>query len=470
MANEISKKQRLAINLAFDPQVTELLYGGANGSGKSFVVCQICLLFIKMYPGVRIFIGRKTLKSLKQSTIATLLNKVHPAMGVRMDDYQLHFQDMTLDYMNGSKIIFGELDYMPTDEDYTRLGSLETDFAIIEEAGEVGERAFSMIKTRTGRGILAKDFDIPGFVIATCNPAQNWLKTRFYDTYAKLGGGGMQKWEIGKVEVKGEEKPAYRCFLSANAYDNPFLPQSYIDNLESLPDRERKRAFGDWNYADDDNMLFKSGLLDRATTYDLPEKTDKFDKVIGVDVAASGGDRTVYTLIENGVVTAQKVSSVATNWDKRDERPLFRLMADELIEFAQRNGFTSKEARNIAIEGNGIGQALMTCIKERGWYATEYTATHKSRSENYYQLMLDFDAGTLKLYHELNGLDELRKELAGHTYQLENQTPSVCKKNEIKLKIGRSPDLADSLQIACFSWHNVNDKSDDRHNQNRILF
>ena len=84
--------------------------------------------------------------------------------------------------------------------------------------------------------------------------------------------------------------------------------------------------------------------------------------------------------------------------------------------------------------------------------------------------MLDFDAGILKLYHELNGLDELRKELAGHTYELQNQTPSVCKKNEIKLKIGRSPDLADSLQIACFSWHNVNDKSDDRHNQNRILF
>lgn len=464
---EISAKQKQAIDIAFNPQVTELLYGGANGSGKSFVVCQICVLFAKMYPGVRIFIGRRTLKSLKQSTINTLINKVHPAMGVGFDEYNLHLQDMTLDYKNGSVIIFGELEHKPSDDEYGRLGSLEIDFGIIEEAGEVGLRAFTMLKSRTGRGILAKYHNIPGFVIATANPAQNFLKTRFYDPYEKLGGGGYQQWEIGKVEIGGEDKPAYRAFLSANAYDNPFLPQSYIDNLNSLPDMERKRAFGDWNYADEDNMLFKVGLLDKATTYELPDPGDLY---IGVDVAAQGKDRSCYTLIKNGVVIAQKISSVQMNWDKNSEKPLFRLMADELIEFAMKNGFTSREAKHIAIEGNGIGQALVSSIKERGWAAMEFTATHKSRSENYNQLQLDFDSGDLKLYHEMNGLEDLRKELLAHTFEMNNQEISVEKKEKIKLRLGRSPDLSDALAIANWCRHQNTDKLGDRYNSARIIF
>lgn len=464
---EISPKQKQAIDLAFDPQVTELLWGGANGAGKTFVMCLICLLFVKKYPGVKIFIGRKTLKSLKQSTISSLIGKVHPAMGIGYGDYAMHFQDMTLDYANGSQIIFGELDYQPSDEDYSRMGSLEIDFGVIEEAGEVSEKAFSALKSRVGRGILAKEHDFPGFVMASCNPSRNWLKTRFYDAYEKLGGGEMQKWQIGNIEVAGESKPAYRCFVRATAYDNPFLPQSYIDTLNALPDKERKRAFGNWNYADDDDMLFKSGLLEKATTYELPQGSG-FNKYIGCDIADKGKDRSVFTLIDNGVVTTQKIAGASI--DKNSEAPIGRLLADELIEFAQKNGFTSKDARNIAIETNGVGASIRDIMKLRGWYFTEYVATHKSRSENYYQLMLDMDSGAIKLYHEMFGLDELEKELAGHTYQMKEQTPDVCKKDEIKQKIGRSPDLADSLCIAGFALHNVTDKKGDRFNQARVVF
>lgn len=465
----ISRKQKQAIELVFDPQITELLYGGGAGAGKSFVVCQICVLFSKMYPGVRIFVGRRTLKSLKQSTIATLVGKVHPVMGVKMSDYALHFSDMTLDYKNGSKIIFGELENLPSDPDYSRWGSLETDFGVIEEAGEVTSTALSIIKSRTGRGVLASEHGIPGFVVATCNPSQNFLKSQFYEPYEKLGGGDYQKWAIGDVDIKGEKKPAYRAFLRATAYDNPFLPQSYIDNLMSLPEVQKKRLFGNWNYADEDNMLFKSGLIEKAITYELPTGEEGFNKFIGTDVAAGSGDRTVYTLIDNGVVVTQKVSDVTANWDKKNEQPLFRLMADELIEFAQRNGFTPKFARRIAVEGNGIGQALITTLKERGWYITEYTATHKSRSENYYQLSMDMDSGELKIYHGMSGLDELRGELAGHTFEFQNQTPSICKKDDVKKRIGKSPDLADSLVVAvyCMRLHE-HPELDQRRNIHRL--
>jgi len=797
---EISEKQKQAYELALNPQITELLLGGSAGGSKSWTVCQIGVLIAKMYPGVRIFVGRNTLKSLNQSTIATLVNKVHPALGLTYDDYRLRFSDMELEYKNGSKIIFGELDYIPSDVDYSRWGSMECDFGIIEEAGEIAKQGFSVIKSRTGRGILAKEYGIPGFVILTCNPSQNFLKTEFYDPYEKLGGGGFQKWEIGEItldegKVTERKVPAYRAFLRMGAYDNPFLPKSYIDNLKVLPDRERKRLLeGNWNYADDDNMLFKSGLLDKATIYESPvgekfnsyigcfdettevltdegfkkfrdlkgnervlarrpngvseyipydnyieydyagemyeierqgasvfvtpnhkmlcapakgetelreiqEITDKEWRIIrqhefrqglfqdefpfelgynkkdffaflgwfisegcvcglasvnitqrdvkkkdairalltkmrirfseseqnfnisnrklaswllehvkkyahnkeiprlvtycsnwsyveafldaycdgdgmrrkgqrlcyvssskkimdslqiilshfnrqgrislkekagsetiiegrkvvrlhdvyilyerwqdsdvwvknykaeqkdfngkvycvanryhtifvrrnGVcywigncDVADKGKDLTCFTLIKDGVVVTQKIAGASI--DNNFNQPIGRILADELVEFAQKNGFTSKEARNIAIECNGVGSSIRDMMKLRGWYFTEYTATHKSRSENYYQLMLDMDSGDIKLYHEMLGLEDLKKELSAHTYEMNLQVPDICKKEKIKQALGHSPDRSDSLTIANWCRHQNTDKRGEHYNSSRIIF
>ena len=356
---QISRKQKQAIDLAFDPQMTELLLGGAAGGSKSWTVCQVCVMAIRKFPGIRIFIGRKTLKSLKQSTIATLIGKVHPALGITYNDYTFHGQDMTIDYKNGSQIIFGELDFVPSDPDYSRWGSLEIDFGVIEEAGEVVEGAFSIVKSRSGRGVMTKKYGIPGFILATCNPSQNFLRTKFYDPYEKLGGGDFQCWEIGEVDVQGEKKPSYRGFLRMGAYDNPFLPQSYIDNLKTLPDIQRRRLLdGDWNYADDESSLFRAGLLDKAMCYELPESSPE-NTFVGCDISDLGSDKTVFSLIKNGVLVNQKTSSVQMNWEKDSKLPMGKMIANELVEFAQRNGIDQRFASHIAVEINGVGASCL---------------------------------------------------------------------------------------------------------------
>lgn len=472
---QISKKQQEFLELMADPQITEILYGGSAGGGKSQSIGILIVTWAIRYPGIRFFVGRKTLKSLRQSTIETLIGKVLPAMGLTTEDYHMSWQNMELSFNNESIVIFGEVDYIPSDPTYSRIGSLECDIAILDEAGEISKLGKDAIRSRIGRGVLSNKWGIPGKIVLASNPDTGWLKNEYFDPYLKLGGGGFQKWQIGETtlnEGKDTEKklPAYRAFLRASAYDNPFLPQSYIDNLKTLPDILRKKLLeGDWNYVDDDNMLFKAGLLDKATTYELPTG-EGFESYIGVDVASTGGDRSVYTLVRNGTVITQKISSVQMNWDKNSDKPLFRLMADELIEFAMKNGFTVKEAPHIAIEGNGVGQALVSSIKERGWNVREFTATHKSRSENYNQLQLDFDSGGLKLYHEMNGLEDLRKELLAHTFEVNNQEISVEKKEKIKLRLGRSPDLADALAIANWCQHQNTDKLGERYNQARVIF
>lgn len=469
----ISAKQRHFLELLNDPSINELLVGGAAGGSKTVSMCMGIVTLAKEYPGVRIFVGRKTLKSLKQSTINTLLNKVHPMMHISFDKYAMHFPDMTLDYFNGSKIIFGELGTIPSDEDFARIGSLEIDVAFVDEAGEITLKAKNAIKSRVGRGVMSEKYGIPGKIILSCNPSQNFLRQEYYDPFMKLGGGGFQQWKIGETEVNGETIDSYRAFLRMDAYDNPFLPKSYIDNLRTLPDRERKRLLeGNWDYADDENSLFRSSLLDKATTFTLPDaNTEKFDKFIGVDVADLGKDHTIFSLIENGVLTTQKISSVQMNWDRDSRLPMGRMLADELVEFAQRNGFTQTTASQIAVETNGVGASIRDFLRDRGWLVTEYIATHKSRSENYYQLMLDMDAGDVRIYHEINKLDLLRRELGVHTYTMNNQIPDVVKKDKIKQVLGQSPDEADSFMIAnfCRNWIN-NPANDPRRNKNRLFF
>lgn len=359
----ISDKQRHAIGLLENPSAVEIFMGGSGGGSKTFTMAIMVLLTIRQYPGCRLFVGRKTLKSLRQSFIQTLLGQVHKMFNLVEDqDFNYSAQLGEIKYNNGSTVIFGELMKNPSDPDFSRFGSLELDMAFIEEAGEVTLEAKNAIRSRVGRGIMAKEHSLPGKLVLSGNPSQNFLRTEYYDPYMELGGGEYQSWIIGETVIRPDKKkvpkkvPMKRCFLRMSVYQNPFIPQSYIDTLKTLPRRERKRLLdGDWDYADDDSSLFKSGLIDKAITYELPQASENFNKVIGVDVSDAGRDRTVFSLIDNGVLVAQKCSNVQMNWDRNSEEPLSYLIANELIEFAQRNGFQQANAKNIAVESNGVG-------------------------------------------------------------------------------------------------------------------
>lgn len=332
-------------------------------NSKTFTMAIMVLLTIRQYPGCRLFVGRKTLKSLRQSFIQTLLGQVHKMFNLVEDqDFNYSAQLGEIKYNNGSTVIFGELMKNPSDPDFSRFGSLELDMAFIEEAGEVTLEAKNAIRSRVGRGIMAKEHSLPGKLVLSGNPSQNFLRTEYYDPYMELGGGEYQSWIIGETVIRPDKKkvpkkvPMKRCFLRMSVYQNPFIPQSYIDTLKTLPRRERKRLLdGDWDYADDDSSLFKSGLIDKAITYELPQPSENFNKVIGVDVSDAGRDRTVFSLIDNGVLVTQKCSNIQMNWDRKSEEPLSYLIANELIEFAQRNGFQQVNAKNIAVESNGVG-------------------------------------------------------------------------------------------------------------------
>src|SRR5688500_5234809 len=84
---KLSPTQSLALHLLHDPTVVELLFGGGAGGAKSYVVCIWMVLECRNYAGIRIGLGREELKRLKQTTLVTLLSKVHKLLGVKESEY-----------------------------------------------------------------------------------------------------------------------------------------------------------------------------------------------------------------------------------------------------------------------------------------------------------------------------------------------------------------------------------------------
>lgn len=460
----MSRKQKLALDLLDDPQVVELDFGGAAGGAKSWTVSLWMILQCRQYPGIRIGLGRKEMVRLKQTTLITLLKEVHPVLQINDSEFSYQDQKNIITYENGSAIQMFDLNYQPSDPDYDTLGSLNLTHVVIEEIGEVRKKAKDVFGSRKDR-YLNQAYNITGKVVMTQNPSQNFTYDEFYKPYKELGGGDYQKWKIGDVWIKGIKKPAYRVFIKSLSTDNPFLSENYIETLKRLPAQERKRLFeGNWDYSDDDDLLFKSQLIDRSlvTTYEHSESPQKF---IGVDVADKGKDKTIVSLVVDGVLTRQKRLNVSTT----GERPISELYALELIKFAQQEGFTIQQARQIAIESNGVGVGMRDFMRSRGWYIHEYTATSRSRSDGYYQLHLDMDSGDLRIFSELESVEELRKQLMTHSYEMNDKLePVVIQKKKIKEIIGRSPDEADSLMIA--NWIRRGGAVDPKKDASRIIF
>lgn len=477
----MSETQSLSFELLDDPTITTILFGGSAGGAKSFLVCMWAVIQCRMYKGIVIGLGRKELSRLRKTTLVTLLHKVHPTLGIGEDDYKFNGQENYVQYSNGSRIVLIDMAFSPSDPDFDKFGSLELTHVIIEEVGEAFKQAVDVLTSRKNR-MFNKEYGIVGKTLMTCNPTQNFVRTEFYKPYEDQGAGRMQKWAFGEVIIPGTDElvTAYRAYIRSSVFDNPFIDRNYIEDLKTKPEREKKRLlYGDWNYADDADSLFNSLLLDRATAYELqepeppkPGEIVKFNKFIGVDIADKGNDETVASLIVNGVLVTMKelVPKLDEGETKKTtEKPLSYLIADELIKFAQQNGFQANQAKQIAIEGNGIGVGVRDAMKVRGWFISVYEATSQSRSEAYYNFSLDMDAGAVKIVNNLDD-GELRRQLVAHTYIMDNQKPKVIPKEKLKLVLNRSPDQADSAMIANWIRRGGAGATDPKQSASRIRF
>lgn len=291
------------------------------------------------YAGIRTLIGRSKLKSLHETTLNTFFY-LTSELGLT-GQYKFDSQRNIITWNNGSVILLKDLFLYPADPEFDSLGSLEITYAFVDECNQVVYKAWQVLKSRlryrlrdyAPNGELTKDLEVCGYenlngkkvpcewiqsdgvrtkgllgkVLGTCNPAKNWTYSEFYNP-----------------SLSNTLKP-FRKFIQALPKDNPYLPASYIENLESMDSSSRKRLLeGDWNYDDNPYAMFDYENILGMFTSEWIKPTE--DRYLTCDIAYTGSDK--FVLVVWAGFVAVKIIAI----DKIDDTQISRKINDLRIE------------------------------------------------------------------------------------------------------------------------------------------
>lgn len=263
-----------------DKEHNEIFIGGAAGGAKSFTICLWQILRRMKYPGSRGFIARAQLKSLKESTLLTFFEvcrKLNLTMGI---DFNYNSMAGLIKFANGSEEYLRDLFFYPSDPEFVSLGSTEYTDGGIDEMAEITEQAYQIIRSRIRYKL--DEFGLIPKIAMGSNPCKTFIYREFY-----------KKWTDGTLEP-------YKAYIPAKVYDNPFMPESYIENLKRLNTRNRERLLnGNWEYDDDPMKLFDYDKIIDMFTLDA----ERGNKYCIIDMAGLGKDKTVVSLWEGFYIT-----------------------------------------------------------------------------------------------------------------------------------------------------------------------
>lgn len=216
------------------PQI--ILGGGAGGGGKSYVgsawIVSSCLRF----PDLRTVVARKTLKSLKSSTFNTIKLILRTWGLIEGENYKINNLDGIITFFNGSTISLIELEDLPSDPEFERLGSNEWSIGFVDECSQVSEKAIEVLFSRL-RWNTAETFIYPRLLLTT-NPCMNWVRRRF-----------VQDEDGNPAKLANHE-----AYIPYTVFDNPnkAFVATYRASLDKISDRvTRERIlYGNWDFVE----------------------------------------------------------------------------------------------------------------------------------------------------------------------------------------------------------------------------
>jgi phage terminase large subunit len=414
-----TKKQNEVFKLFDDSITTEVVYGGALGAGKSYLIASLLVMKCLQHEGIRIGLARNNITTLKKTTV-TSIQEVMQDWGITQDYYSYNSQAGIIKFFNDSEIILVELDYLPSDPQYTRLGGLLLTFGVIDEAGEVPSKGKEIFQSRIGRWQNSK-LNIKPILLMTCNPSKNFLFTDYYRPFKE-----------GKLKD-------YQKFIQALPSDNPYLSKKYIENLRNtLTLNERRRLLGgEWEFADDETSLFKYEDVMYAFNLSMNNNTDTTYR-LSCDIAFTS-DKCVYMVWEG--TTIKKIHITPKNDTKTVEDTIKDLCTTYNI-----------RTDNISYDADGVGKYLRQYFPS----AKEIHNNGKTilndgysnlKTELYFKLSELVKDGKLKIEdqsHKQEIIDELSVIRHKSRESMQNKVELISK-IEMKKILSYSPDIADAM-------------------------
>jgi len=416
-------KQFITWEYLNDKTTTEVLFGGAAGGAKSYLGCAWLIISCMAYPRTRWLMGRSKLNILRNTTLKTFKDIVS-SWGLN-SEININYQSNTIYFLNGSEIIMKDLFYYPSDADFDSLGSLEITGAFIDEVSQVSHKAFEVVNTRI-RYKLAEYNLIPK-ILMSCNPSKGWLYGEFY-----------------KPSLDGTIKE-YRKYVSALPGDNPYIDPNYVIQLRKASRAIQQRLlFGNWDYSDDIDSLFRYTDLLNMRRVPLDEDGEFY---LTCDIARLGKDSTLL-IVWKGLTIMEIIQLEGVTTD---------ISAAKIGDICRRWNIPM---RNVIIDGDGLGVGVIDQLKgvvsfingsraiESGGKPTNY---QNLKSQCYYLLAEYIERGKISLSSNISNetFEALCQEL-GVIKQKDIDGDGklmVIPKDVMKRILGRSPDIADSVMF-----------------------
>lgn len=406
------------MHLNIDSPVEQVLYGGGAGGGKTRFGCMWQIQRRLKYAGTRSLIGRSKLDTLKKTTLNTFFETCADFGLLADKHYNYNGQTNVITFFNGSEIVLKDLFAYPSNPNFDSLGSLEITDYFIDEVAEVTEKAVNIVHSRCRYKLNEFNLIPKGFL--SCNPSKGWLYNEFY------------------LKYKNNELPVHRAFVQALPTDNPHLPQAYIESLRRLPEYDRKRLLeGNWEFDDDSDKLFATDNLLRMFRNELLDGT----KYITSDIARFGKDRTIIC-VWNGLTLIEL-------------KMLHKASIDEIVNEIRNTAKNHNVLlQNVVCDEDGVGGGVVDYLKCRGFVngsKAKQPQYQNLKSECYYTLAQYIEENKLTIFVN-DKKEQIVRELEmikRHRADVDGKL-QVTPKDQIKLREGISPDIADAIMMRMF--------------------
>jgi len=431
---QLTNRQTEAYRALDDPSITDVLYGGAKGGGKSYFMCvwvfQLSVHIANMFklrptpkPVHVGWMGRKQATDFTSTTLQTWQDVIPE------DNYQIksgterHPKHILI--QGRIAIDFGGLDRR---EDINKFNSAEYGFIALDQAEETAKDDVAVLQGSRRLKINGHPLYYKG--LYTANPANCWLKDDFIIDSAP-----------------------YRKFIQALPSDNPHLPGSYIamlkDSFGHRPELLEAYLYGSWNLADGVDQVIKAIWLEQADGFTQIKFKEKTRKFITADIARYGDNETVFYYMEDTDIVEEPIIYGQRGIDYT----INRLTA------------WSREHHNcpVIVDEGGVGGGVVDLLPANGVIviAADNGAKPKQsskdamyrygnrRAEVWDTTAKKFNRGDVELHYKDS---KLRKQLCTPKYKYKNGRIYIESKEEITKRLGRgqSPDRADAYVNGLF--------------------
>lgn len=399
----------------------------AVGTGKSMMLLLKIWRYCEDYPNSLALVVRKEFTDLRDSTIKDF----QTYFGVNID------ANKEYKFKNGSTIMFrhgGEL---------AVLKNMNLSIAGIEQAEEFEtDEVFVFLRDRLRRqsGPYRQIS-----IIANAN-GHNWIWQRW------VSGADTSEVIDERTGQIVYEKDAESICVTANTLANEHnLPADFVADMMRMkhdsPNHFMRYVMNSHDEIDADDLLLNPKDVYGAPEIVLPDENRKIKRVMGVDVARYGNDKTVFTIIEQKDIYRweQVFKEVFGNKD-------ITWIVGHAIDLERRFGLDVSVVDDVGV-GGGVTDLwlsnrgrVLPFIANASASANNVRDYEDSKAEAYFMLKDLMDKQWLKLLKD----HEQAEQLLTIRFKYKGSKKTIVSKEEMRSKYKelKSPDMAEALAMA----------------------